>query len=147
MHQLFWDVDEMLFEGKVSSQTEILKTECKDWTNRSLHLRQVYIKFISSESLHYIIIFCMYFYSICLTCLFCTVLNYKSLIVWIRAQLYNSSCHWLLVLCFWFYINLNWTVLPIFNFLISLSFFLQDFGKTASFSKRWGFSALSEQKF
>ncbi|XP_034257332.1 protein FAM149A isoform X2 [Pantherophis guttatus] len=39
VHQLFWDVDEMLFEGKVSSQTEILKTECKDWTNRSLHLR------------------------------------------------------------------------------------------------------------
>ncbi|XP_063165811.1 protein FAM149A [Candoia aspera] len=39
VHQLFWDVDEMLFEGKVSSQTENLKTECKDWTNRSLHLR------------------------------------------------------------------------------------------------------------
>ncbi|XP_026522773.1 protein FAM149A isoform X2 [Notechis scutatus] len=29
----------MLFEGKASSQTENLKTECKDWTNRSLHLR------------------------------------------------------------------------------------------------------------
>ncbi|XP_033016316.1 protein FAM149A isoform X2 [Lacerta agilis] len=39
VHQLFWDVDEMLFEGKVSSQTESLKAECKDWTNRSLHLR------------------------------------------------------------------------------------------------------------
>ncbi|XP_025029435.1 protein FAM149A, partial [Python bivittatus] len=39
VYQLFWDVDEMLFEGKVSSQTENLKTECKDWTNRSLHLR------------------------------------------------------------------------------------------------------------
>ncbi|XP_044311619.1 protein FAM149A isoform X1 [Varanus komodoensis] len=39
VHQLFWDVDEMLFEGKVSSQTENLKAECKDWTNRSLHLR------------------------------------------------------------------------------------------------------------
>ncbi|XP_039218367.1 protein FAM149A isoform X3 [Crotalus tigris] len=39
VHQLFWDVDEVLFEGKVSSQTENLKTECKDWTNRSLHLR------------------------------------------------------------------------------------------------------------
>lgn len=37
--QLFWDVDEMLFEGKVSSQTENLRAECKDWTNRSLHLR------------------------------------------------------------------------------------------------------------
>ncbi|XP_060102415.1 protein FAM149A [Heteronotia binoei] len=39
VHQLFWDVDEMLFEGKVSSQTENLRAECKDWTNRSLHLR------------------------------------------------------------------------------------------------------------
>ncbi|XP_054846482.1 protein FAM149A [Eublepharis macularius] len=39
VHQLFWDVDEMLFEGKVSTQTESLKAECKDWTNRSLHLR------------------------------------------------------------------------------------------------------------
>ncbi|XP_062991257.1 protein FAM149A [Elgaria multicarinata webbii] len=39
VHQLFRDVDEMLFEGKVRSQTENLKTECKDWTNRSLHLR------------------------------------------------------------------------------------------------------------
>ncbi|KAM3832110.1 protein FAM149A isoform 2-T2 [Vipera latastei] len=39
VHQMFWDVDEVLFEGKVSSQTENLKTECKDWTNRSLHLR------------------------------------------------------------------------------------------------------------
>ncbi|KAJ6668620.1 hypothetical protein lerEdw1_012102 [Lerista edwardsae] len=43
VHQLFWDVDEMLFEGKTSSQTEGLKTECKDWTNRSLHLRQAYV--------------------------------------------------------------------------------------------------------
>ncbi|XP_042324394.1 protein FAM149A isoform X2 [Sceloporus undulatus] len=39
VHQLFSDVDEMLFEGKVSSQIENLKAECKDWTNRSLHLR------------------------------------------------------------------------------------------------------------
>lgn len=46
---MFWDVDEVLFEGKVSSQTENLKTECKDWTNRSLHLRQVYINFILSK--------------------------------------------------------------------------------------------------
>uniref|UniRef100_A0A8D0HES1 Family with sequence similarity 149 member A n=1 Tax=Sphenodon punctatus TaxID=8508 RepID=A0A8D0HES1_SPHPU len=39
VHQLFWDVDEMLFEEKVSSQTESLQTECKEWTNRSPHLR------------------------------------------------------------------------------------------------------------
>ncbi|XP_016849534.1 protein FAM149A isoform X1 [Anolis carolinensis] len=39
VHQLFCNVDEMLFEGKVSSETENLKAECKDWTNRSLHLR------------------------------------------------------------------------------------------------------------
>lgn len=35
----------MLFEGKVNSQTENLRAECKDWTNRSLHLRQVFIQF------------------------------------------------------------------------------------------------------
>ncbi|XP_069056190.1 protein FAM149A isoform X2 [Pleurodeles waltl] len=39
VHQLFWDVDEMLFEGKVSSQTQSLQAECKEWTDRSLHLR------------------------------------------------------------------------------------------------------------
>uniref|UniRef100_A0A8C3FP72 Family with sequence similarity 149 member A n=1 Tax=Chrysemys picta bellii TaxID=8478 RepID=A0A8C3FP72_CHRPI len=39
VHQSFWDVDEMLFEGKVSSQTQSLQAECKDWTKRSLHLR------------------------------------------------------------------------------------------------------------
>uniref|UniRef100_A0ACB8E7N7 Uncharacterized protein n=1 Tax=Sphaerodactylus townsendi TaxID=933632 RepID=A0ACB8E7N7_9SAUR len=39
VHQLFWDVDEMLFEDKVSSQAESLRKECKDWTDRSLHLR------------------------------------------------------------------------------------------------------------
>ncbi|CAH2300348.1 Hypothetical predicted protein [Pelobates cultripes] len=39
VHQLFWDVDEMLFEGNVNSQTKNLQTECKEWTKRSLHLR------------------------------------------------------------------------------------------------------------
>ncbi|XP_056415421.1 protein FAM149A isoform X2 [Hyla sarda] len=39
VHQLFWDVDEMLFEGNVTSQNKNLQTECKDWTKRSLHLR------------------------------------------------------------------------------------------------------------
>ncbi|XP_029442802.1 protein FAM149A isoform X2 [Rhinatrema bivittatum] len=39
VHQLFWDVDEMLFEGHVSSQTQSLQAECKEWTKRSLHLR------------------------------------------------------------------------------------------------------------
>ncbi|MEE6460776.1 hypothetical protein FKM82_001098 [Ascaphus truei] len=39
VHHLFWDVDEMLFEGNVTSQTKNLQTECKEWTKRSLHLR------------------------------------------------------------------------------------------------------------
>ncbi|MGH0150311.1 UNVERIFIED_CONTAM: hypothetical protein FKN15_055647 [Acipenser sinensis] len=39
VHQLFWDVDEMLFEGKVCSRTQGLQTECKEWTKRSPHLR------------------------------------------------------------------------------------------------------------
>ncbi|XP_075115117.1 protein FAM149A isoform X2 [Leptodactylus fuscus] len=39
VHQLFWDVDEMLFEGNVTSQNKNLQAECKDWTKRSLHLR------------------------------------------------------------------------------------------------------------
>ncbi|XP_067407701.1 protein FAM149A isoform X2 [Emydura macquarii macquarii] len=39
VHQSFWDVDEMLFEGKVRSQTQGLQAECKEWTKRSLHLR------------------------------------------------------------------------------------------------------------
>uniref|UniRef100_K7FTI4 Family with sequence similarity 149 member A n=1 Tax=Pelodiscus sinensis TaxID=13735 RepID=K7FTI4_PELSI len=39
VHRLFWDVDEMLFEGKVSSQIQSLQVECKEWTKRSLHLR------------------------------------------------------------------------------------------------------------
>ncbi|XP_039606900.1 protein FAM149A isoform X1 [Polypterus senegalus] len=39
IRQLFWDVDEMLFESKVSSRTQGLQTECKEWTTRSPHLR------------------------------------------------------------------------------------------------------------
>ncbi|XP_018098667.1 protein FAM149A [Xenopus laevis] len=39
MHQLFWDVDEMLFEGNVTSQNKTLQAEGKEWTERSLHLR------------------------------------------------------------------------------------------------------------
>ncbi|XP_074848993.1 protein FAM149A isoform X2 [Carettochelys insculpta] len=39
VHQSFWDVDEMLFEGKVNSQRKSLQTECEEWTKRSLHLR------------------------------------------------------------------------------------------------------------
>lgn len=39
VHHLFWDVDEMLFEGNVTSQNKNLQAECKDWTKRSLHLR------------------------------------------------------------------------------------------------------------
>ncbi|KAM9330004.1 protein FAM149A [Gastrophryne carolinensis] len=39
VHQLFWDVDEMLFEGTATSQNKNLQAECKDWTRRSLHLR------------------------------------------------------------------------------------------------------------
>ncbi|XP_018420789.1 PREDICTED: protein FAM149A [Nanorana parkeri] len=39
VHQLFWDVDEMLFEDTVTSQNKNLQAECKDWTERSPHLR------------------------------------------------------------------------------------------------------------
>ncbi|KAG8453721.1 hypothetical protein GDO86_000374 [Hymenochirus boettgeri] len=39
VHQLFWDVDEMLFEDKVASQTKTLQAEGKEWTKRSLHMR------------------------------------------------------------------------------------------------------------
>ncbi|XP_037687115.1 protein FAM149A isoform X2 [Choloepus didactylus] len=37
--QLFWEVEEMLFEGKVSPQTQNLLAECSEWSRRSLHLR------------------------------------------------------------------------------------------------------------
>ncbi|NWI15091.1 F149A protein, partial [Crypturellus soui] len=39
VHQLFWDIDEMLFEGKVTSQTVSLQAECADWVEQFLHLR------------------------------------------------------------------------------------------------------------
>ncbi|XP_053559869.1 protein FAM149A [Bombina bombina] len=39
VHQLFWDVDEMLFEGNVAAGTKNLQAECKEWNKRSLHLR------------------------------------------------------------------------------------------------------------
>ncbi|NXQ31237.1 F149A protein, partial [Alaudala cheleensis] len=39
VHQLFWEIDEMLFEGKVTSQTENLKAECADWVEQFPHIR------------------------------------------------------------------------------------------------------------
>lgn len=39
VQQLFWEVEEMLFEGKVSTQTQNLLAECSEWARRSLHLR------------------------------------------------------------------------------------------------------------
>ncbi|NXR67690.1 F149A protein, partial [Rhadina sibilatrix] len=39
VHQLFWEIDEMLFEGKVTSQTENLQAECADWVERFPHIR------------------------------------------------------------------------------------------------------------
>lgn len=39
VQQLFWEVEEMLFEGKVSPQTQNLVAECDEWARRSLHLR------------------------------------------------------------------------------------------------------------
>ncbi|XP_041039064.1 protein FAM149A-like [Carcharodon carcharias] len=39
VHQLFWEIDEMLFEGKVSSRTESIQTECQEWRERSPQLR------------------------------------------------------------------------------------------------------------
>ncbi|NXJ75177.1 F149A protein, partial [Trogon melanurus] len=39
VHQLFWDIDEMLFEGKVTSLTESLQAECADWVERFPHIR------------------------------------------------------------------------------------------------------------
>ncbi|XP_042557523.1 protein FAM149A isoform X1 [Dipodomys spectabilis] len=39
VQQLFWEVEEMLFEGKVSPQTQNLLAECSQWAERSLHLR------------------------------------------------------------------------------------------------------------
>ncbi|NXE92996.1 F149A protein, partial [Menura novaehollandiae] len=39
VHQLFWEIDEMLFEGKVTSQTQNLQAECADWVEQFPHLR------------------------------------------------------------------------------------------------------------
>ncbi|NXP55289.1 F149A protein, partial [Heliornis fulica] len=39
VHQLFWEIDEMLFEGKVTSQTQSLEAECADWVELFPHLR------------------------------------------------------------------------------------------------------------
>ncbi|KAM9382020.1 protein FAM149A [Phaethornis superciliosus] len=39
VHQLFWEIDEMLFEGKVTSQTQNLQAECADWIEQFPHLR------------------------------------------------------------------------------------------------------------
>ncbi|XP_056345099.1 protein FAM149A isoform X4 [Oenanthe melanoleuca] len=39
VHQLFWEIDEMLFEGKVTSQTEHLQAECADWVEQFPHIR------------------------------------------------------------------------------------------------------------
>ncbi|XP_077033570.1 protein FAM149A isoform X1 [Agelaius phoeniceus] len=39
VHQLFWEIDEMLFEGKVTSKTENLRAECADWVKQFPHIR------------------------------------------------------------------------------------------------------------
>ncbi|XP_005878236.1 PREDICTED: protein FAM149A [Myotis brandtii] len=39
VQQLFWEIEEMLFEGKVSPQTQNLMAECSEWVRRSIHLR------------------------------------------------------------------------------------------------------------
>ncbi|XP_028613486.1 protein FAM149A [Grammomys surdaster] len=39
VQQLFWEVEELLFEGKVNPQTQNLQAECDEWGRRSLHLR------------------------------------------------------------------------------------------------------------
>ncbi|XP_011362286.1 protein FAM149A [Pteropus vampyrus] len=39
VQQLFWEVEEMLFERKVSPQTQNLLAECSEWSRRSVHLR------------------------------------------------------------------------------------------------------------
>uniref|UniRef100_W5N8U1 Family with sequence similarity 149 member A n=1 Tax=Lepisosteus oculatus TaxID=7918 RepID=W5N8U1_LEPOC len=37
--QLFWDIDEMLYEGKVDARTRGLRAECGEWNQNSPHLR------------------------------------------------------------------------------------------------------------
>ncbi|NWQ74431.1 F149A protein, partial [Columbina picui] len=39
VRQLFWEIDEMLFEGKVTPQTQSLQAECADWVEQFPHLR------------------------------------------------------------------------------------------------------------
>ncbi|KAL9851847.1 protein FAM149A isoform 3-T3 [Geothlypis trichas] len=39
VQQLFWEIDEMLFEGKVTSKTENLQAECADWVEQFPHIR------------------------------------------------------------------------------------------------------------
>ncbi|NXH61639.1 F149A protein, partial [Rhabdornis inornatus] len=39
VHQLFWEIDEMLFEGKVTSRTKYLQAECTDWVEQFPHIR------------------------------------------------------------------------------------------------------------
>ncbi|NWR93485.1 F149A protein, partial [Furnarius figulus] len=39
VHQLFREIDEMLFEGRVTCQTQSLQVECADWVERFPHLR------------------------------------------------------------------------------------------------------------
>ncbi|NWY61889.1 F149A protein, partial [Chionis minor] len=39
VNQLFWEIDEMLFEGKVTSQSQSLQAECADWVEQFPHLR------------------------------------------------------------------------------------------------------------
>ncbi|XP_045053082.2 protein FAM149A isoform X1 [Desmodus rotundus] len=39
VQQLFWEAEEMLFEGKVSPPAQNLVAECTEWARRSVHLR------------------------------------------------------------------------------------------------------------
>ncbi|NXN17081.1 F149A protein, partial [Indicator maculatus] len=39
VHQLLCEIDELLFEGKVTSQTQSLQAECADWTEQFPHIR------------------------------------------------------------------------------------------------------------
>ncbi|XP_067993021.1 protein FAM149A isoform X2 [Melanerpes formicivorus] len=39
VHQLLWEIDELLFEGKVTSQTQSLQAECADWSEQFPHIR------------------------------------------------------------------------------------------------------------
>lgn len=39
VHQLFNSVDELLYEGRVSSRSESLQEECEEWNGHTPHLR------------------------------------------------------------------------------------------------------------